>query len=147
MRVLNLRANATTLANDLGMRLVLGEANRECYVAWLSRLPIRCTENHHLPVLAKTLLEIEVAWQGTPLSLFATHLGSWWDVHRPTEEIPAILDVLRLRTGRAHLLVGDLNALARAIRSVSRPRVCRKEGKRSIGPRVGPYGLFWKLGA
>ena len=100
----NVRDSAATLAEDLGMRLVFGEANSEYHVARLSRLPIRRSENHRLPILAKTLLEIEVAWRGTPLSLFATHLGSRWDVHRPSEETPAVLDVLRCVAGRPHLL-------------------------------------------
>jgi endonuclease/exonuclease/phosphatase (EEP) superfamily protein YafD len=35
------RANALTLAQDLEMQLVFGEANNRIDVAWLSRLPIQ----------------------------------------------------------------------------------------------------------
>src|SRR5689334_44628 len=53
---------AETLAQQLGMRLVYGEANSEFAIAWLSRLPIVQSQNHRLPILAKTLLEIVVEW-------------------------------------------------------------------------------------
>src|SRR5437763_8381940 len=105
------RANALTLAQNLKMQLAFGEANNGIHVAWLSRLPIQRERNHRLAVLAKTLLEIEVAWEGAPLRLFATHLASRWDGRQPVDEVPAILDVLRPLTGRPHLLVGDLNTL------------------------------------
>jgi exodeoxyribonuclease-3 len=105
------RANALTLAQDLRMQLVFGEANNGVHVAWLSCLPIQRERNHRLAVLAKTLLEIEVAWAGAPLRLFATHLASRWDGRQPVDEVPAILDVLRQLAERPHLLVGDLNAL------------------------------------
>lgn len=104
-------ASASDLAHDLEMELVFGEANSEYHVAWLSRLPIRRSENHRLAILAKTLLEIEVVWSGDPVHLFATHLASRHDLHTPAEEIPAILDVLSHVAGSPHVLVGDFNAL------------------------------------
>src|SRR5437870_2903366 len=70
----NERTNAETLARQLKMNLVFGTANNEFHVAWLSRLPIVRTENHRLAQLAKTLLEIEVQWEGIHITLFATHL-------------------------------------------------------------------------
>jgi exodeoxyribonuclease III len=105
------RAHVLTLAQDLRMQLAFGEANNSVHVAWLSRLPIQRTQNHCLAALAKTLLEIEVVWEGAPLRLFATHLASRWDGRQPVDEVPAILDVLRPLPGQPHLLVGDLNAL------------------------------------
>ncbi|MBA3945583.1 MAG: endonuclease/exonuclease/phosphatase family protein [Herpetosiphonaceae bacterium] len=107
----NDRANVTTLAHDLGMQLVFGEANTEFHIAWLSRLPIHRWENHRLAALSKTLLEIEVRWAGLPVGLFATHLGSRHDRFRPEDEVPVILDVLRSLADAPHLLVGDFNAL------------------------------------
>jgi len=104
------RAKATTLADDLGMHLTFGEANNGVHVAWLSRLPVRRWENHRL-ALAKTLLEIEVVWEGASVRLFATHLASRHDATTPAEEVPAILEVLRPLGGQPHLLLGDLNAL------------------------------------
>lgn len=89
----------TALARDLDMRIAFGEGNSAYHVAWLSRLPIRRSENHRLAALSKTLLEIEVDWEGVPLRLFATHLGSRWDAHQPVEEIPAILDTLHPLAG------------------------------------------------
>jgi exodeoxyribonuclease-3 len=110
----NSRANAEVLAGDARMDLVYGEANSEAAVAWMSRLPIERGENHRLAALAKTLLEIEVTWDGGPLHLFATHLTAGrkeQDGHRRAEEVRSILPVLRRVAGRPHLLVGDFNAL------------------------------------
>ena len=104
-------ANALILAQALRMRLVFGEGNSSYHVAWLSRLPLRRTENHRRAALAKTVLEIEVVWQDAPLHLFATHLGSRWDTPQPVAETPVILDLLRPRAGQPHLLLGDFNAL------------------------------------
>jgi len=107
----NSRANAEALAHDLGMHLAYGDANSAYAAAWLSRLPIQRIENHRLAVLAKTLLEVEVSWEGTPLRLFTTHLASRHDAARPEEEVSAILDILRPHAGQPYLLTGDLNAL------------------------------------
>lgn len=105
----NSRTNAEALASGLGMHLAYGEANSAFAVAWLSRLPIRRAENHRLPVLAKTLLDVDVVWEDRPLRLFAAHLGSRHDLPQPEEEVPVILDLLRLVAGQPHLLVGDFN--------------------------------------
>lgn len=102
---------AGRLAGDLSMSMVLGEVANGHHVVWLSRLPIVGAENHRSPLLAKTLLEIEVRHERETWSLFATHLGSRHDVPKPVGEIPLILDVMGRRAGRPHLLVGDLNAL------------------------------------
>lgn len=108
----NSHANAETLARDLEMQLAFGQANSAFHIAWLSRLPIRRTENHRLPVLAKTLLEVEVIGDNGPLRLFATHLSTTWpEDARRLEEIEAILPVLFPHADQPHLLVGDLNAL------------------------------------
>lgn len=105
------RRNAMRLARKLGMKLVFAQANSNFHVAWLSRLPVERSENHRLPGLAKTMLEIEVCWNGAPLRLFATHLAGGADTVHPAEEMPILLDVLRPLAGEPHLLVGDLNAL------------------------------------
>src|SRR5438094_571279 len=61
----NSRVNAEIVADELEMHLAFGEANSDSkyHIAWLSRFPIRRLENHRLPVLTKTLLEIELAWE------------------------------------------------------------------------------------
>ncbi len=110
----NSRPNADSLARDLGMDLVYGEANSEYAVAWLSRLPIVRHENHKMPILAKTLLEIEVTWARSSLSLFATHLvhgRSAVDGQRRVDEVSAILGVMGKLGDGPHLLVCDLNAI------------------------------------
>lgn len=99
------------LARSLGMRVAFGRANNAFHVAWLSRLPIARQVNHRAPGLAKTMLEITVAWGGQPLQLFATHLAAGSDRLHPAQEAPVIVERLRAVARGPHLLVGDLNAL------------------------------------
>lgn len=110
------RSNVEALAQQLGMSLTFGEANNinQDHVVWLSRLPVARMYNHRLPVFAKTLLEIEILWNGTPLVLFATHLKAGQDQeseHRRVAEMQAILAILRSLSDQPHVLVGDLNTL------------------------------------
>lgn len=110
----NSRANAEALAQHLGMSLTYGESNGKAHVAWLSHLPVIRTENHRLPVFAKTLLEIEILWEGAPLALFAAHLKASQDregEQRRVAEIQAILGCLHTLGDRPHVLMGDLNTV------------------------------------
>jgi exodeoxyribonuclease-3 len=107
----NSYAGVAALAHDSGMHLAFGEANCDYHIAWLSRSPIRRHTNHRHPTLAKTLLEIELEWEGTPLHLFATHLASRHEPLEPVDEIPVILGLIAPLAARSHLLVGDFNAL------------------------------------
>jgi endonuclease/exonuclease/phosphatase family metal-dependent hydrolase len=89
------------------MELVYGDANSRFAVAWLTALPVRATTNHRLPILEKTLLELDLG----DLRLFATHLRAGRterDSELRTAEAAAILDVIG--DGDC-LLVGDLNAV------------------------------------
>ena len=102
----NDRAAVESLGERLGMTVVYGEANSAFAVAWLSRLPVTRAQNHRLPVLEKTLLEIEV--EG--LRLFATHLSAGRtraDEPRRIAEVEAILAV----AAEADVVVGDFNAV------------------------------------
>ncbi len=105
--------NVHTLARELGMELIYGEANTKYHVAWLSRLPVLRSENHRHPAFRKTLLEIEVDWQGAPLRLFAAHLKAKVanEEHR-AHEVAALLEIVGSAMGAPHLLVGDFNAIA-----------------------------------
>lgn len=109
------RPHLEVLARALKMDLVCGEANNGLdHVAWLSRLPIVRAKDHRVPIFAKTLLEIEIVADGTPLILFATHLKAgrdWEKEQRRVAEVQAILEILQARAGQPHLLVGDLNSL------------------------------------
>ncbi|CAN5738890.1 endonuclease/exonuclease/phosphatase family protein [soil metagenome] len=107
----NRRWNAMRLARMVGMKLVFGRANSNFHVAWLSRLPVERSENHRLPGLAKTMLEIEVRCGGAPRRLFATHLAGGADTVHPAQEASIILDVLRPLSNQPHLLAGDLNSI------------------------------------
>jgi exodeoxyribonuclease III len=110
----NSRSKAESLAGQLQMDLTFGEANSEYHVAWLSCLPVMRTENYCLPVFTKTLLKIEVLWEGTPLTIFTTHLKAGRDreseQYRVTE-MQTILDIMRPLSDQPHALVGDLNSL------------------------------------
>ena len=105
------QTNGVALARALGMTFVFGEANNANHVAWLSRWPVERQVNHRRPGLAKTALEIVVAWEGRPLHLIVTHLASRHDTVRPIDEVPIILDILAGVGALPRLLVGDLNAL------------------------------------
>ncbi len=110
----NSEENVAALARELDMEYVFGEANSEFHVAWLSRLPLLRTENHRLPVLTRTLLEIELQWERRRVHLFAAHLQHGREEEceqKRVEEIHAILDVMSHVDNRPRLLVGDLNAL------------------------------------
>lgn len=109
-------SNAEALAQQLEMSLTVGEAdnvNRD-HVVWLSRLPVLRANNHRHPVFAKTLLEIEILWEGTALALFATHLKAGQDQgreQRRVAEMQAILGIMQRHGNQPHILVGDLNTL------------------------------------
>jgi exodeoxyribonuclease III len=100
------RGAVEALGARLAMEVVYGEANSEFAVAWLSRVPIARAENHRLPQLEKTLLEVEV--DGT--RLFATHLSAGRtraDEARRVAEVDAVL----AHVGGHDVLVGDFNAV------------------------------------
>jgi exodeoxyribonuclease III len=109
-------SNVETLAQQLGMNLTIGESNNvnQDHVVWLSRLPVLRANNHRHPVFAKTLLEIEILWEGTALALFATHLKAGQDYEREQHrvaEMQAIVGIMQRHDDRPHILVGDLNTL------------------------------------
>ena len=100
------RGAVEALGARLGMEVVYGEANSEFSVAWLSRLTVARAQNHRLPQLEKTLLEIEVESR----RLFATHLSAGRtraDEPRRIAEVEAILE----HVGEGDVLVGDFNAV------------------------------------
>lgn len=103
----NDRSAVEALATRLEMEFVYGEANSAYAVAWLSRLPVVRAENHRLPVLDKTLLEIEV----DGLSLGTTHLSAGRTLADEPHRIEETEAVLAEIGGRADLLVGDFNAV------------------------------------
>jgi exodeoxyribonuclease-3 len=102
----NDRSAVEALGGRLGMDLVYGDANSEFAVAWLSRVPITYSENHRLPVLAKTLLETGAGG----IRFYTTHLvhgRTKRDADLRLEEVRAILEVVEFPC----VLVGDFNAV------------------------------------
>lgn len=109
-------SNVEALAHLLGMSYTLGEAHNthRDHVVWLSRLPVSRATNHPWPILAKTLLEIEVLWQGTHLALFTTHLKAGQDLEneqRRIAEMQAILHLLQAHHNPLQILAGDFNTI------------------------------------
>jgi exodeoxyribonuclease III len=101
-----------SLARELEMRLVFGESNNAYHMAWLTNLPVRRAENHRLPQLRKTLLELEVEWDSKPLQLFNIHLKATPEFESlRNEEMKAILGVTGSASAAPRLLVGDFNAI------------------------------------
>ncbi len=111
----NSRENIETLAHELGMRLVFGEANCEYHIALLTRLPITQAMNHRAPELEKTALEVHALWDGQPLRIITTHLKA--NISQEPRRVVEIDTVLQL-TGPAgeglSLLLGDFNSLSPA---------------------------------
>ncbi len=103
----NDRDAAEQVAASLGMQLAYGEANSEYAVAWLSRLPIAKSENHRLPALEKTLLEMEVDGR----RLFATHLSAGRTLADEPRRIAEAEAIVAAIDARADVLVGDFNAV------------------------------------
>jgi endonuclease/exonuclease/phosphatase family metal-dependent hydrolase len=103
----NDRAALEELGGRLGMHLVYGEANSAYAVAWLSGLPVRRAQNHRLPMLEKTLLEIEVGG----LRLFGTHLSAGRKLADEPHRVAETEAVLSAAGATADLLVGDFNAV------------------------------------
>jgi exodeoxyribonuclease-3 len=110
------RSNAESLAHQLNMRIIFGEAHNrnKDHVVWLSQLPVIHAENHPFPILAKTLLEIEVIWEGMPLALFTTHLKAGHNLENEQHriaEMQTILQYMQAHHIQSQVLVGDLNTL------------------------------------
>jgi exodeoxyribonuclease-3 len=121
----NDRSLAEQLASALNMQLIFGESNTVFHVAWLSRLPVSRVRNYQLPVfykgpqteftMHKTLLGIDVEWNGSLLHLYTTHLQARYpDEYEECRlhEVEAILEEIQSIQGKPFLLVGDLNAFA-----------------------------------
>jgi endonuclease/exonuclease/phosphatase family metal-dependent hydrolase len=95
------------LASALGMELAYGEANSEFAVAWLSRLPVARSENHRLPVLEKTLLEVEVRG----MRLCTTHLSAGRTLADEPHRIAEAEAIVAEIGATADVVVGDFNAV------------------------------------
>ncbi len=101
------------LARELEMRLVYGESNSVFNMAWLTTLPILRSANHRLPELRKTLLEVEVEWEGRPLRLYNLHLkANPEDERERLKELQAVLAVIGPATAEPRLFVGDFNSIS-----------------------------------
>jgi exodeoxyribonuclease III len=121
----NERCLVEQLAAALNMHLIFGESDNSFRVAWLSRLPVSGVRNHQLPflfqgpltefTLPKTLLSLQVQWNGSPLHLYTTHLQARYpDEYEECRlrEVEAILLEIQPIQEEPLLLVGDLNAFA-----------------------------------
>jgi len=111
----NSREHIETLARELGLQLIFGEANCEFHIALLTRLPVTQAVNHRAPELEKTALEVHMLWDGQPLRVITTHLKA--NISQEARRATEIDAVLRL-TGPAgdglSLLLGDFNSLSPA---------------------------------
>jgi exodeoxyribonuclease III len=115
----NSREHVASLARDLEMQLIFGEANCEFHVALLTRLPVMRSLNHRPPELEKAALEVETQWEGQPLRIITTHLKA--NIGQEAKREVEVEALLRL-TGPAggptgaelRLLLGDFNSLSPA---------------------------------
>lgn len=103
----NDRPAVERLAAALSMELVYGDANSAYAVAWLTRSAVARAVNHRLPILDKTLLEVEVSG----LRLFTTHLSAGRTLADEPHRIAETEAVLSEAGATADLLIGDFNAV------------------------------------
>jgi endonuclease/exonuclease/phosphatase family metal-dependent hydrolase len=136
------RSNAEALAQQLNMSFTIGEAHNanKDHVVLLSRLQVTHAENHPFPILAKTLLEIEVIWEGMPLAIFTTHLKAGQDLEseqRRIAEMQTILQLLQTHHNQSQILVGDFNTLHPADKAniSAYVDVLRARGKEAPAPQ------------
>jgi exodeoxyribonuclease III len=111
------QSEVAALAGALDMQFRYGQGNHQWAVVWLSRLPIIRAQNHQLDALFHTLLEIQVEYDGLAHRLFAAHLRSLGpqsrigvEARRRSEEVQAILEMVRTFKEEPTLLVGDFNS-------------------------------------
>ena len=110
----NSSENVESLARDLNMRLIFGEANSQYHVALLMRLPVVRSVNHRDPQFEKTALEVETLWNGEPLTIITTHLKANNQETQRVAEVDALLRLTGPAGDGARLLMGDFNALSPA---------------------------------
>jgi endonuclease/exonuclease/phosphatase family metal-dependent hydrolase len=101
----NDRRAVEALGQALRMHVFWGEANSPYAVAWLAREDAR-VQNHRLPVLDKTLLELDLG----RLRLFTAHLSAGRTLRDEPHRIDEMEAVLEHARG-ADILVGDFNAV------------------------------------
>jgi len=108
------QARVDALARTLGMQAAFAQHAAGFPIAWLSRYPVLRVQRHEYLQGAAPMLEMEIAWNGLPVSLFAVHLRAGRtarDERRRAREVAAILGALPRVSGQPHLLVGDFDAL------------------------------------
>ena len=115
----NVREHVASLARDLEMQLIFGEANSDFHVALLTRLPVTRSVNHRPPELEKAALEVEMQWEGQALRIITTHLKPNIGQEAKREvEVEALLRLIGPAGGptgdELRLLLGDFNALSPA---------------------------------
>lgn len=111
----NDRSNVEWLATEMGMHLTFGQANNPYHIAWLTEGAPTTSRNDPHESLAKTLLSIEIDWDGEPITLFAAHLAPHKeDIERRLIESRTILDLIGQRKDSLSVLVGDFNAVPRS---------------------------------
>ncbi|HEX8996700.1 MAG TPA: endonuclease/exonuclease/phosphatase family protein [Ktedonobacterales bacterium] len=109
----NSRENVESLARELDMRLVFGEANSDYHLALLTRLQVVRAQTHRPPELQKAVLDVEAVWEGKPLRILNTHLRPNPDQEaRRVTEIDALLRLTGAAGDEPRLLLGDFNALS-----------------------------------
>jgi endonuclease/exonuclease/phosphatase family metal-dependent hydrolase len=121
------------LAERLGMYHVWAEGSGRRHIATLSCWPIIEWQVYRTPPLTQAVLETKIAGNTGPLTLYNVHLlpyPLWLFELRRWQAVGKFLQVIQARRPGAHLIAGDLNAVARHDR---------------VLPRFEPAWLRWLM--
>src|SRR6185503_7863355 len=121
----------TTLAERLGLYHIWAEGSGDRHIAMLSRFPILEWQIYRKPPLTQAVLETKLALPAGVISVYNAHflptLLLPFEIRR-WQAVGKLLGIVRQQQPGAHLILGDLNAIAPGDRVLQRnnpPRMQR----------------------
>ncbi|MCK6629187.1 MAG: endonuclease/exonuclease/phosphatase family protein [Anaerolineae bacterium] len=121
-------AVVAALAARLGLHHIWAEGSGDRHIATLSRYPIAEWQIYRTPPLTQAVLETKLALPNGAISVYNAHflptLLLPFEVRR-WQAVGRLLQVIQSRRPGAHLIMGDLNAIARGDRVLQRNNPAR----------------------
>ncbi|GAB4456173.1 MAG: endonuclease/exonuclease/phosphatase family protein [Anaerolineae bacterium] len=121
-------AVVAALAARLGLHHIWAKGSGDRHIATLSRYPIAEWQIYRTPPLTQAVLETKLALPNGAISVYNAHflptLLLPFEVRR-WQAVGKLLQVIQSRRPGAHLIMGDLNAIARGDRVLQRNNPAR----------------------
>jgi exonuclease III len=121
----------STLAERLAMQQVWAEGSGDRHIATLSRFPVLDWHIYNKPPLTQAVLETRLELPASTLTVYNVHFLPYlllpFEIRR-WQAVGRLLRLIQARQPGAHLIVGDLNAIASGDRVLQRknpPRMRR----------------------